>query len=195
MKAHHLALIFGAVLAAGCASTADTEARQLAYRGDGGLMGNPCRFGGVTARAQAHCDSVEFGTEGTLISANSSVIAALPRGADCKEHVARLTTRLAAYPELKVEPVYSCPNGGGAKGICHVSALVTDKLGAKYVVDNGAVLGFGYAGVARMDQYVAEVGGEYWVNQAPTQAQAIGLETLMRNAFPLESLLDDVPSM
>lgn len=180
-------LLLGAlVLVTGCASTAQIEQKQLAYRGGGGLS-NPCLFGGVTAQSQAHCMAVEFGTEGMLISANTTVVASLSRGADCKDHVASLSRKLAADPTLKVEPVYSCPDNGGAKGICHVSALVTDALGARYVVDNGAVLGVGYAGVAPLDRFVAELGGEYWVGQPPSHAQAIGLETFMRDSFAFDA--------
>lgn len=193
MKLARLGTLFlsGAALliSAGCASTEQIESRQLAYRG-GALFGNPCLFGGVTPRAQAHCSMLEFGTEGLLLAANAKVLRALPHGADCKDHVASLTAKLAANPALKVEPVYSCPNGGGPEGICHVSALVSDVLGTRYVVDNGTVLGVAYGGVSTLDRFVAELDGEYWVGQPPGQAQAIGLEALMRDTFdfgfPLE---------
>lgn len=183
----HICVLFltcTAGLMAGCASTAEIEKRQLSYRGDGGFLSDPCLFGGVTAKAQAHCTGIEFGTEGVLLSANTKVLKALPKGADCKTHVAAVTEKLSADPTLTVQPIYSCPGGGAAEGLCHVSALVTDVTGQQYVVDNGSVLGPGYAGVSRMDQFVAELGSEYWIDEPPTKAQAIGLETLMRNAIP-----------
>lgn len=183
-RSYVLFLTCTAGLVAGCASTAEIEQRQLAYRGDGGLLSDPCLFGGVTAKAQAHCTGIEFGTEGVLLSVNTKVLKALPKGADCKTHVAAVTEKLSADPTLTVQPIYSCPGGGGAEGLCHVSALVTDLTGQQYVVDNGSVLGPGYAGVSRKDQFVAELGSEYWVDQPPSKAQAIGLESLMSNAIP-----------
>ena len=186
MSARNLFVLAAFLLNVGCASTSQTESRQLAYRGGGGWLSNPCLFGGVTPAAQAHCASVEFGSEGRMILANASVLAALPDGADCKDHVGQLTVALTRGGAVSVQPIYSCPDGGGARGICHVSALVTDAQGVQYVLDNGAVLGASNGAVSTLTAFAAAVDGEYWVDTPPTMAQAIGVESLMRDMFSFE---------
>jgi len=178
------------MLTSGCASTAQLEARQLSYRGGSGWLGNPCLLGGVTPAAQAHCSTVELGSEGRMIVTNARVLAALPKEADCNAHVAHLTAAFAGDHNIRVELIYSCPNGGGAQGICHVSALVKDAQGVQYVLDNGAALGASNGSVATLSAFAEAVDGEYWIGAPPTAAQAIGIDSLMRSMFASSAVPD-----
>jgi hypothetical protein len=67
-----------ALLAAlqGCASTAELEARQLAWRGP---SSGPCLFGGVTSRSVQHCARVDFGDEALMQAVNTQVLRWLGR--------------------------------------------------------------------------------------------------------------------
>jgi hypothetical protein len=190
MRLRTLYPLLALLLTTGCASTAQLEARQLAYRGGNGWLGNPCLFGGVTPAAQAHCSTVELGSEGRMIVTNARVLAALPEHADCNTHVAHLKAALAGDPGIRVESIYSCPNGGGAQGLCHVSALVKDAQGVQYVLDNGAALGARNGSVATLAAFAQAVDGEYWVGTPPTAAQAIGIDSLMREMFESSTVPD-----
>lgn len=158
----------------GCASLAEMEARQLAYDGSGR---NPCLWGGVTEKADAHCAEVRWGLQGYLIALNGRASQHLPTAVDaapCVEHVQRLEQTLAARTDLHSERIYSCPNYA-VDGTCHVSLVVTDARGERYVLDNGAVLkdSSSQEGVGSFETFVALTGGEYWMGKVADQAVMI----------------------
>lgn len=161
----------------GCASTTDLEARQLAWDGSGP---NPCLFGGVTPQAAAHCQSQRWHSTGTLMALNREALEGLPkdpRDRPCQVHVSRLEEALAAHPQLRHQPVYSCPLKNNPRGSCHVSLLVMDEEGRSHVLDNGAVLNpYHYsASVGSLEEFSAELGGVYWIGYIPDDAREIAL--------------------
>lgn len=165
----------------GCATTG-LEARQLSWDGRGD---NPCVFGGVTPQAEAHCQSVRWKSTGALIAMNQEALQRLPkdpRDLPCQVHVSRLQSALAVQPRFEFEPVYSCPTKNNPRGSCHVSMLVVDEEGRRFVLDNGAVLSPEHytASVASFDEYSAELGGVYWIGYLPSDARQIALQGGMR---------------
>jgi hypothetical protein len=173
MKSFYLALgACGLLLLQGCASTAQMEQRQLAWDGHGS---NPCLFGGVTDQAQAHCQSVRLGGEGTLMAINTKAMQGLSKSnADhpCQVHVARVEAALANNPNYRTQRIYSCPEGGSEN--CHVSLLVAANR-EMYVLDNGAVLKSNRyaASVAHLDEFSEELNDVYWIGRMPDNAHAI----------------------
>lgn len=156
----------------GCASTAQIEQRQLAYNGHGA---NPCLFGGVSDKAQAHCEAVRSGAEGLLTAINTKAMQGLPRSNaahPCQIHAARVEAALAHNPNYRTQRIYSCPEGGTEN--CHVSVLVAGAHDM-YVLDNGAVLkGSRYPGsVAHLDEFTEELNDIYWIGKMPVNAHAI----------------------
>lgn len=150
-------LIMCAAVIQGCVSTAEMEARQLAYSGAGP---NPCLWGGVTERASQHCAEVSWGTEALLIAANREAMRDLPQSDDdkpCQIHVQRLEKALMSVDGLTARRLYSCPDNRNSGAVCHVSLMVTEKAGRKFILDNGAVLPRTIFpdGVSSMEQYVS----------------------------------------
>jgi hypothetical protein len=159
----------------GCASTAQTEALQLAYSGDGP---NPCLFGGVSERANQHCAAVKSGSSGLLMAINHRALLNLsedPADHPCQIHVARLEKALQEHPQYSAQRIYSCPDN--AAGMCHVSLLVSDPSGELYVMDNGAVLdpALYSSSVASLDEYAGQLNNIYWLNYLPDNAREIAM--------------------
>lgn len=118
-----------------------------------------------------------YGTEGALMELNAEAQLSLPAGADCQDHVAAVRRMLAGrHPDLKAEPLYSCPNGGFSIGLCHVSVLVTDAQGERLVVDNGAVLRRYPVQVARLEEFSREVEHTYWIGQPPVSIEKMEIQ-------------------
>jgi hypothetical protein len=167
-------MVSAACLLGGCATTGEIEKRQLAYDGTGS---NPCLWGGVTEKADAHCAEVRCGTIGYLTAINSHARRALPEAegsAPCQVHVARLQAALSERSDLRSQAVYSCPPQ--LSGQCHLSLLVTDASGAQYVLDNGAVFGEAQAasGVGTLQRYSELAGNHRLV--APSHSTVAALE-------------------
>ncbi|MBI2383307.1 MAG: hypothetical protein HYV18_04470 [Gammaproteobacteria bacterium] len=158
-------------LMSACAGLEPTEEEQLAYRGGAAPSGNPCLFGGVTPRAVQHCATVNFGVEGFLGALNRQVLDALPARADCEEHAAEVVRQLASYRDYRAERVYSCPRYVQAGDSCHVSVLVAAPDGARYVLDNGAVLANELGSHTGRFESFAQAVGRYWIGIAPSQTE------------------------
>jgi hypothetical protein len=174
MKKFLLCFLVHSVLV-GCATVDEIETRQLAYRGEGD---NPCRWGGVSERADAHCAELRWGIKGYLTAINDHARRHLPDAADaspCMEHVARLQSVLAGRHDLTSEMLFSCPPDRG-DGRCHVSLLVTDRQQRQYVLDNGAVFGGTQApgAVGSLVEFAALAGPYRRVAPPPPAVTALG---------------------
>jgi len=163
-----------ALLAAlqGCASTAELEARQLAWRGP---SSGPCLFGGVTSRSVQHCARVDFGDEALMQAVNTQVLRDLGRRPRCTAHAAAAQQALRNHPEVRTQLVYSCPSGDER---CHVSLLARGADGRSYVLDNGSVLAREPGHVGSFEAYAQAVGQRYWLGRPPTLAEARGIDEL-----------------
>lgn len=156
----------------GCASTAELEARQLAWRGP---SPGPCLFGGVSPPSVQHCVRLGFGDEALMQAVNVQVLRDLGRRPRCTVHASAVQRALQAYPEMRTEMVYSCPGGADR---CHVSLLVQAADGRRYVLDNGSVFPREPAHVGSFEAYAQAVDRRYWIGRPPTTAQALGWDQL-----------------
>jgi len=155
------------LLSSACASRAQLDARFDA--GWRPKLGS-CTFGGDTPKIAAWCAKQSSlassgGYEAYLRGLNLSARRSLRPGAWCGEHVAAVIRLVGADPELKAEPLYNCPKGYAPGVECHVSVLVSDTAGNRYVIDNGAVVrdgATGHAGVTTLANFSGLVGGRYW---------------------------------
>lgn len=170
-----IALAFLTGVLCSCASPADKEAQQLAWTGPG--LG-PCVFGGVTEQAEEHCALLRAGPVGQLRSVNTSVREQLDAHASCQEHVEAVREALAGQAKLKTERLYTCPRAVRGRDECHVSVLVTLDSGARYVLDNGAVITdvVGQAAVTDFDAFSREVDGVYWLGFPPSAEDFAALD-------------------
>jgi hypothetical protein len=151
-------------------STAQEEARQLAWTGPGA---GPCAFGGVTPRAENHCALVMYGSLGMLEAVNDKVRRKLGPVIACQDHVREAKRELARHRGIKTESLYSCPPATRASGECHVSLLVTTPEKEQFVLDNGVVVSdaMGVDGVASYALFTRAVDGVTWRGRQPTVPQ------------------------
>jgi hypothetical protein len=113
--------------------------------------------------------------EAVLEALNDSVIGHIGEGAACTEHADAAAAAVADLPGYDSLPVYSCPASARAKGVCHVSLLVTAPDGVRYVLDNGSVIddAVGPSHVARFEAFSERVDGLYWIGLSPDLGQVL----------------------
>jgi len=159
-----------AVLALGLAGCAtDAQLRKLDKRFDRGWRPGKayCLWGGETPKIDAYCARLNFGFEGELTVLNGYVIDSLPRGTSAEVHAKAVLAAVREIDGLKADLIYSFPEGSGV--MPHVSVIVIDPSGKKWVLDNRAVISpaDGVSGVAPLREFAALVGKEYWVGRLP----------------------------
>lgn len=139
-----LALICGYLV--GCAAMTADKQQMMSYTAPenstwlSDLFVNPCVLGGTDAESNIHCGAQNFGSEAQMVALNSAAKFNAGPAANCEQHVESAET-LAVARGFEVDRLYSCPDEFLASvGECHVSLLVTEANGTKWVLDNGAVI-------------------------------------------------------
>ena len=142
-------------LTQGCASTG--------AQGPGAMA---CLFGGADEQAQSECQQLRWGTQGYLIAVNAAALRQLPARGDrptCEAHVA-LVERALAGGAYTTQRIRSCPAHDGSGGNCHLSLEVRDAAGARYVLDDGAMLDAAsfVSGVGTYEEFEKRRSGYSW---------------------------------
>lgn len=154
--------------AAGCAT--DAQLRKLDQRFERGWRPSKayCLWGGETPTLDVYCARLNFGAEGELTVLNSYVMQSLP-GANAEDHAKAVLAAVHEAGDFKADLIYSTP--GGPTGTYHVSVIVTDPAGKRWVLDNRKIVkeADGVSGVASFTEFSNLVRKEYWVGKLPRE--------------------------
>lgn len=173
----------------GCAAMTADRQEMMNYKTSensswfSNLFLNPCALGGMDVESNIHCGAQNFGSEGQMVALNTTAKRNAGPNANCEQHVATAEA-LASAQGFEVNRLYSCPDEFlASKGECHVSLLVTEANGTKWVLDNGAVIdkNLGIAATAKW----SEVASTY--SEFPSGVGQEGLAIVTNHVLALRS--------